>query len=245
MESVDQNELRARFDRDGYAIVRGVLSAEEVERARATTDTALNDSEIIASGKVSQVRSSTVLRRMDEADPFLERLSEHDNVLPLARLILGQDIAHCGHSIIIGEKGQGIDTWHIDDVLQFPLSDGESWDMATSRMPVLWLTVQIALTDITEPEHGPTEVVPGSQFSGRLPPQDHAEPDEDSPPTCKGQGPVPIFCRAGDAYLFNHQVWHRGTLNRSDRTRYLMQHQYCQRWLWGRFRFSSRAISTD
>ncbi|MDP6358151.1 MAG: phytanoyl-CoA dioxygenase family protein [Planctomycetota bacterium] len=244
MESVNLNELRERFDRDGYALVRGVLSAEEVARAREITDAALKDPEINASGKISQVRSSTVLRRMDEVDPFIERLSEHDNVLPLARLVLGQAIAHCGHSIIIGEKDQGINTWHIDDVLQFPL-DGGTWDIATARMPVLWLTVQIALTDITEPEHGPTEVVPGSQFSGRLPPQDHEEPDENSPPTWNGQGPVPIFCRAGDAYLFNHQVWHRGTLNRSDRPRYLLQQQYCQLWLWGRFRYSSRALSSE
>jgi ectoine hydroxylase-related dioxygenase (phytanoyl-CoA dioxygenase family) len=45
------------------------------------------------------------------------------------------------------------------------------------------------------------------------------------------------LCKAGDAYLFNHQLWHRGSTNRSDRRRYLMQNQYCRSW--GPYRFNS------
>jgi ectoine hydroxylase-related dioxygenase (phytanoyl-CoA dioxygenase family) len=44
----------------------------------------------------------------------------------------------------------------------------------------------------------------------------------------EGRGAEPVFCRAGDLYLFNHQVWHRGRPNESDRTRYLLQLQYAR-----------------
>ena len=39
---------------------------------------------------------------------------------------------------------------------------------------------------------------------------------------------MPVYCRAGDIYLFNHQTWHRGRPNTSTRTRYLMQLQYAR-----------------
>jgi ectoine hydroxylase-related dioxygenase (phytanoyl-CoA dioxygenase family) len=82
----------------------------------------------------------------------------------------------------------------------------------------MWLSVQVPLTDVMTPESGPTEVVPGSHFSGRLPAPEN--------PVFEGRGAAPVLCRAGDIYLFNHQVWHRGGPNRSAQTRYLMQLQY-------------------
>ena len=55
-------------------------------------------------------------------------------------------------------------------------------------------------------------------------------------PTFEGRGPTSILCKAGDIYLTNHQCWHRGAPNTSDRTRYVMQLQYAQRWADARFR---------
>ena len=77
--------------------------------------------------------------------------------------------------------------------------------------------------------HGPTQFVPGSHYSGRRPPtQDN--------PTFEGREAVPVFCKAGDIYLTNHQCWHRGAPNVSDRTRYVLQLQYATRWADRRFR---------
>jgi ectoine hydroxylase-related dioxygenase (phytanoyl-CoA dioxygenase family) len=45
-----------------------------------------------------------------------------------------------------------------------------------------------------------------------------------------------MLSKAGDVYLFNHQCWHRGAPNVSDRTRYVMQLQYAQRWADRRFK---------
>ena len=98
-----------------------------------------------------------------------------------------------------------------------------------TRMPVTWLTVQVPLSDIDSLEQGPTQFVPGSHYSGRHPPKSDA-------PEFEGRGPRAMLCKAGDVYLFNHQCWHRGAPNLSDRTRYLMQLQYAQRWADRRFR---------
>jgi ectoine hydroxylase-related dioxygenase (phytanoyl-CoA dioxygenase family) len=78
-------------------------------------------------------------------------------------------------------------------------------------------------------------VVLGSHYSGRPAPGDRQPADESRPPSFEGRGPTPVLCRAGDAYLFNHQLWHRGAPNRSGKRRYLMQNQYCQSWLITRF----------
>ncbi len=80
--------------------------------------------------------------------------------------------------------------------------------------------MQVALSDILTQEDGPTEIVPGSQFSGRDSPKEN--------PLFEGHGPEAMLCRAGDIYLFNHQVWHRGSPNTGKRTRYLMQLQYAR-----------------
>jgi ectoine hydroxylase-related dioxygenase (phytanoyl-CoA dioxygenase family) len=113
--------------------------------------------------------------------------------------------------------------------VEFPLPEAIPCFDARVRMPILWLTLQIALSDIDSLEYGPTQFVPGSHYSGRRPPNSEN-------PEFQGRGPKPILCKAGDVYLFNHQCWHRGAPNLSDRTRYLMQIQYAQRWADRRFK---------
>ena len=50
-----------------------------------------------------------------------------------------------------------------------------------------------------------------------------------------GRGAVDVYCKAGDIYLTNHQCWHRGAPNLSQRTRYILQVQYAARWADRRF----------
>lgn len=76
--------------------------------------------------------------------------------------------------------------------------------------------------------YGPTQVVPGSHYSGR-------QPNDPREPIFEGRGPISILCRAGEAYLQHSQVWHRGAPNTSDRTRYLLQYAFGQRFVAQRF----------
>ena len=150
-------------------------------------------------------------------------------IFSLAATVLGSEPRFNALNVIRNEPGQAISRWHVDDTLEHPLPPDIPRFDARIRMPVLWFTVQVALSDIATIEHGPTQYVPGSHYSGR-----HPVSQED--PTFEGQGPKSVYCKAGDIYFTNHQAWHRGAPNTSERIRYVMQLQYAQRWADSRFR---------
>jgi len=216
------------FFRDGYLHVPGIFTAEEVTALRAKTDACFASREAIDPKFVSYVHGAFVLRRGAEYDPLFAALVTRPEIQALASAVLGKEPAFNALNVIRNEPGQAISVWHVDDVLELPLPDEIARFDARIRLPVLWLTVQVALSDIDTEEHGPTQFVPGSHYSGRRPPQEN--------PTFEGRGPVSVFCKAGDVYLTNHQCWHRGAPNLSDRTRYVLQLQYATRWADRRFR---------
>jgi ectoine hydroxylase-related dioxygenase (phytanoyl-CoA dioxygenase family) len=134
---------------------------------------------------------------------------------------------------------KAISHWHVDSNVEFPLPPDVPRHDPRIQVPVLWMTFQIALTDIDSEENGPTQFVPTSHYSGRLP----YAPDK---PEFEGHGPVSLLCKAGDMYLTNHQTWHRGAPNRSSRTRYVLQMQYAMGWSMIRFNNSdTRALVDD
>ncbi|MEO6875304.1 MAG: phytanoyl-CoA dioxygenase family protein [Opitutaceae bacterium] len=201
-------DILDRFYRDGCVLVPGVLGADECARLRAVTD------------EIVQNNPHFVIRNPEEQKLAFAELFIREPILSLMRNILGPDARFCASNIIRNEPGQSISHWHVDDRVEHPLPpDIPRWD-ARVRLPILWLSVQVPLSDILTQEDGPTEIVPGSHFSGRAPPKEN--------PVFEGRGAEPVFCRAGDIYLFNHQVWHRGSPNTGKRTRYLMQLQYAR-----------------
>jgi hypothetical protein len=217
------------FSREGCVLLPGVLAPDEVAALRAKTDAIADAPERADPKHVSTVCGAFVLRRGHEADPLFAAMAAHSTVLRIAAAVLGPDPAFNALNVIRTRPGQAIHRWHVDDVLESPLPDEIARFDPRIRMPVLWMTVQVALSDIDAPEHGPTQYVPGSHYSGR-------HPNSQGEPTFEGRGPVSVFCKAGDAYLTNHQCWHRGAPNTSDRTRYVMQLQYAAAWADRRFR---------
>lgn len=220
--------IQDTFFAEGCALISGALTAAEVASLRARTDAAAADP-AAAAAHLSQVGAVLVLRRCHEMDPVFARMAAHPVVRPIVEAVLGQDARFNAMNVIRNEPGQAIAHWHVDDVLEFPLPDAIARFDARIRMPVFWMTVQVALSDIDQVAHGPTQFVPGSHYSGRT-------PGRQDPPVFEGRGPTSVLCRAGDIYLTNHQCWHRGAPNVSDRTRYVMQLQYAQRWADARFK---------
>lgn len=222
------------FYRDGLAMVPEVLSSGEIEALRAVTDRCLDtepDRHVIHwAGGAAILRYTQSIQRcfcdMLVREPFLS----------LAEAILGPECRFVGQNVIRSARDTGISFWHVDDVLEFPLPDNIPRHDARLRLPVLWFSFQIALSDIDGVEFGPTEYVPGSHYSGRTPPVAQGE-DQQMPLEFEGHGVTPVLCKAGDVYLFNHQLWHRGSVNRSERPRYLMQNQYGR--AWGARRFAN------
>ena len=221
-------EVADAFFKEGCVLIPQVLTPEEVTHLRTRTDEYART--LTADSKhYSYAMSAFVLRRCHELDPAFEAMLHKESIVKIAEAVLGPNARFNAMNVIRNEPGQAIARWHVDDVVEFPLPDGIERFDPRIRMPVFWMTVQIALSDIDTLEHGPTQYVPGSHYSGR-------HPSSQECPTFEGKGPIPVLCKAGDVYLTNHQAWHRGAPNVSDRTRYVMQVQYAQRWADARFK---------
>jgi len=217
---VDVNEVADRFFRDGIAIVTGVLSAEECALLREKTDEIFDEP---AKKEASRHPNELVISNPLLHDKIFADLFTREPILSLAEAVLGRETRFCGEHVVRNPPGTAISRWHLDDcnMIDFPLPPDIPRHDARIRLPVYWISMQIPLTDIDTIQDGPTEVVLGSHYSGRV-------PESQDNPHFDGEGPTPIFCKAGDMYLFNHQVWHRGCPNTSQRTRYLLQLQYAQ-----------------
>ena len=213
----EKNAILDRFHTDGYAIVRGVLSRAECAALRKLTD------DYAADPRFEEKRSTWfVVRNPQDYSIEFTKLFIREPIYSLVQAILDPECRFCGQNVIRNSPGQAISNWHVDDCnkLEHPLPPEIPRWPAGARLPLIWLSVQVPLSDITAVEDGPTEIVPGSHYSGRLCPGEN--------PVFEGRPAEPILCEAGDIYLFNHQTWHRGMPNVGKKTRYLMQLQYAR-----------------
>jgi len=191
-----------------------------------------------------------MIRNTIELDQTFRDMLVREPILSLTEAILGKDVKFCGQNIMrsIPDLASNHDhqRFHCDQsgypdkhTVQFPLPDEIKRHDSRIRMPVFWVTVQVALTDIESIEYGPTQYVPASHYAGRIP------DSEDENPEFDGNGPVSVLCKAGDIYIQDPMCWHRGAPNRSDRTRYIFQSQYATRWAYARFNLYNRVPVED
>ena len=222
-------EIMRDFRRDGFVIIPGVLEEQEMAATRARIDEMFDTPELATLAESGHKgKSEFIIWHLNELDRVFCDLLIREPIYSLMEAIFGPGFQQCGNQILRNGAGQQIDNWHCDGPLWFPLPDDVPRHDPRIEMPVFWLTVQMALSDLETIDHGPSQYVPGSHYSGRNPPQEGT-------PEFEGQGPVSILCRAGDIYLHNSQCWHRGTPNRSGKLRYLLQQQYGQGWAFRRY----------
>jgi len=241
-------QIVERFHRDGFVHIPGVLTSGEVTALRDKTDQLLADPVLaertnpeladkryiqLGKHKESGEELPFILRNTIELDQIFRDMLLREPILSLAEAVVGQDCKFCGQNVLRNLPGLSIDRWHVDGAVHFPVPDNVPRHDPRIRMPVMWFTVQMALSDIESIEYGPTQYVPGSHYSGRNPnDQDH--------PEFEGRGATTVFCKAGDIYLQDPQCWHRGAPNRSNRTRYILQSQYAAQWAYWRFSLCNR-----
>ena len=259
-------EIVDRFARDGYCHIPGVLTEGEITALRDRTDELMDDPEIqtrfdpnLGDSRYIEVRAHAttgeelpfILRNCIELDQMYRDMLVREPIFSLAEAIVGKNSKFCGENVIRNVPGLAIEFWHSDGDVWFPLPDSIARHDPKARMPALWFTVQVALTDIETVEQGPTQYVPASHYSGRpvdrfRPPEDPKRNkdalvfDVDEEPEFDGNGPVSMLSKAGDIYLQHPMTWHRGAPNTSDRTRYLFQAQYAANWAYLRFNLFNR-----
>ncbi len=219
------NDWVEAFDRDGYLFLEDVLSPDWVAELKDDLDAALVEQE---GSERSGIGVGLAVRLFERSAANL-RLFALEPIVSFAEALIGRDdpthgaegvhVVH-NNSFVSRPGGGGITKWHQDDPPLFRVSEGEP--PRNIRLPVLLFTANYYLTDVTEPEHGGTEMIPGSHLFGAPCPPSLEE-------TAWTDRVVPCLGRAGSVAMFNSQVWHHGGPNTSDRTRYITQVSYARR----------------
>lgn len=202
------------FYRQGFLFLEDVLPPEWCTELRDDLDRELEKNpELTKSSVQLQVR-------MFENSPANLRLFDLEPIVSFAEALVAPNCHVIHNNSFRSMPGGGITTWHQDDAPHYTVTEGEP--PTNIRLSVLWFTANYYLTDVTAPEYGGTEVIPGSHLLGASPAGDlTGTPWEEKIHYNLG--------KAGSVIMFNNQVWHRGGPNRSERIRYITQITYARR----------------
>lgn len=222
-ESLDEQVQAVR--NDGYAYFPQILDADTVAQLREMMDRLDPVPEYF--DRVQRPGEgdfpTKVLNNAFNRDPLLLEYLDRAGVIEVVEALHGDDAHIIGMTIWLTGPGRPQQALHADwQPLSLP---ADVMQDERVQIPVFISTMHYYLDDITE-ELGPTMFVPGSHRAGR-------RPDGDT--TFNGRSEQGIFCNAGDGLLFRSEVWHRGTANTSDKTRYLLQVHYAQRMITQKF----------
>ena len=229
-------DATGQLESDGWAILPGVLTPEDVVTLRADIDRVYDEwppDERVPGRPASHWEPFRyeMLNRSAEA----QRAVAHPAVLEVIEPLLGADchiIANTAWRQPPEESDHGGRFWHIDAGPHIPRPAGVAWDERIPY-PIFALAAHFLLMDCPR-EAGPTAVIPGSHRSGQPPPgRDREDPEL----TWEGNGPEWLVGRAGDVVLFVSDVWHRRMPSGpGDPGRYFLQCHYGRRDLAQRIR---------
>ena len=215
-ERVLSEEQVAQFHRDGYLLVRGMYSKEEVaDISRWTNEVAGSPEEPGRDWKYfeqSQTDGSRILCRIENFVPFHEGFSEL-----ITRRRMHQAICE-----LFGEEAV-----LFKDKINFKLPGGDGfrehqdvqagWDDYAD----LHITAMIAI-DETNEENGSLEMIAGMHDQGVLGSMWAPLTDEDT----KHAEYVAVHCRPGDAVFFDSYAPHRSGPNRTAEARRVLYITY-------------------
>jgi ectoine hydroxylase-related dioxygenase (phytanoyl-CoA dioxygenase family) len=208
---------RDDFERDGYLVIRGALSASEVDFYTAALDLVYARKNVTgAMHQLSAVASC----------PAAVGLIDHPSTFPLVWSMLGWNV-HIYHSHLDVHPQIRIPRparfeWHQDGGRQ-------NRELETNPRPRLSVKVAFWLSDVSQPGRGNFKVIPGSHRTNRIdgpPRRDMEWPDP--------AGAVEVCANPGDAVFFDRRLWHTRTDNYSEITRKGMFFAYSHRWSYGR-----------
>jgi len=204
------------FNRQGFLFLERVLPLDWCEALREDLNYGLREN---PNGLNSTGREIELCHRMFEFSEANRRLFDLELIVSFAEALVAENCHVIHNNSFVTHPGVSFRR-HQDDAPHFLVTEGVT--PTNVRLPVLFFTCNYYLTDVTKPEHGGTEVIPGSHLFGR-PCQDSLEGTEWEKDIHYNLGP------AGSVVMFNNQVWHRGGPNRSDQTRYITQITYARR----------------
>ena len=223
------SEWVEQFNRDGFLFLEDMLKEEHIAQLKADLDWSLahftsRDKDPNSKLSPQSTKSSNRLcHRMFEHSPANLNLFDLEPIASFAEALVATNCHVIHNNSFITPPGGGITTWHQDDLPHYVVTDGEP--PTNVHLPVLVFTCNYYLTDVTEIEHGGTEVIPGSHLIGATPRQVF---NTDAWETWQNKVHYNLG-KAGSVIMFNNQVWHRGGPNQSNRSRYITQITYGRR----------------
>lgn len=218
-----------QLERDGYAIIRDLLTPDEIAELREEIGAVFERDPPDRRGARPAEDAAMFRYAMLNRSAAAQRAVANTRLLAVVEPLLGEDchvIANTAWRNPAGHPGShGGQNWHIDAGPHIPLPEGVRWP-ADIPHPVFAIGVHLYLEDCRI-EDGPTGVLPGSHLSGQ-PPTPGRQLDDDL--DYEGQTVVPLLTRAGDAGLFVSDVWHRRMPTRDgDHGRFFLQVHYGRR----------------
>ncbi|NKB71648.1 MAG: hypothetical protein GKR89_31625 [Candidatus Latescibacteria bacterium] len=202
---------RTFFNANGYLIVPGALSGEQVSAVTQAADALMEGFEYEG---YYQHRRAGLMQA-----PALAKLATNSPITPLAVQLLGTHI-HITNTALIYKHPQPLDAprdcaWHRDV--------GVHLDVGHVKLPRVGLKVGYCLTDMDEPDTGATLFAPGSNLQeeplfipkGGIHPEHYVEPR----------------LKAGDAYLFESRMYHHPAINATDRVAKVAMFGYHYIWV--------------
>lgn len=213
--TLDIPALVQQFEEEGYLLLRGVLSPEQVARLNGAVD------QIIAAEP--DTLAYNVYNSVERHDEIAALIDE-PTVLPLIVQLLGYNIQlHISHLTVRRPNPNDEKTatnsfinWHQDGPHpQFPKIGG-----VTSTY---YIKACYILSDMSEPDRGNTKIIPGSHNKPYRP--DTQNVDE------QVTGELQICGQPGDVFIFPQNLWHAGAPNRSSFTRRQLFMGYSPIWM--------------
>jgi ectoine hydroxylase-related dioxygenase (phytanoyl-CoA dioxygenase family) len=213
-ENTAADDLASRFDRDGYAVLAGALTPDEVAELRAETVRICRGERGAVEGAPPSVAGEsdddTVRRFLCVHYPhklsalMLDTMRHPAVVGPLTQVI-GPDIKSMQSMLFVKSEGKPGQAWHQDEMF-IPTRD--------RSLTAAWISLDDATVD-----NGCLWVLPGSHRSGVIyPNRQHDDARYDCTVESYGfpyddAAAVPVEMAAGSVLLFNGYLLHKSLPN--------------------------------
>ena len=224
------SDASTQLEQEGYAVLRDVLSAEEVATLHAEATSVYNTVEAdVRNGQLLSDERQDFRYEMFNRNAAIQEVVGHPAILETIDPLLGEDchiIANtCWRNPPREANQHGGGSWHIDAGPHVPHDPEVRWDDRIPY-PIFAIGCHIFLQDCLA-ECGPTGVIPGSHKSGSPPPLDRPQ---DMDLTCYGRGVTALTANAGDVAFFVSDMWHRRLpCSAGDSGRFFIQVHYARR----------------
>ena len=207
------DSLKEAYERDGYVVVRGLVSAEAVAAVREQAARLLEVPEVVHPSNLRcryKIRPGDGQQLLDAIDPVVDVLPAARDVAEAASVnealgeIYGEAPRLFKDKLIVKPSGAPGYPWHQDFI---------AWPF----FPESFVTVMVALDEADE-RNGCLEIERGSHRRGYLSPRDgdfHDLPEAG----VKAEERILIPLAPGDAAVFGCWTVHGSAPNRSDRPR--------------------------